>query len=57
MGGFTEFCIWFLFCAVCLELGWKGYEYKNRFQVHNNVEEFVVSIKKKELEEEKKNKD
>lgn len=57
MGGFTEFCIWFLFCAVCLELGWKGYEYKNRFQVHNSVEEFVVAIKKKELEEEKKNKE
>lgn len=39
------------------ELVWKAYEHKNRFQVHNSVEEFVIAIKKKELEEEKKNKD
>ena len=57
MTGFTEFCIWFLFCAVCLELGWKGYEYKNKLEIHEAGEEFVVSIKKKELEEEKKNKE
>ena len=57
MTGFTEFCIWFLFCAVCLELGWKGYEYKNKLEVREAGEDFVVSIKKKELEEEKKNKE
>ena len=57
MTGFTEFCIWFLFCAVCLELGWKGYEYKNKLEIREAGDEFVVSIKKKELEEEKKNKE
>jgi hypothetical protein len=57
MTGITEFFIWILFLMVAGELVWKAYEHKNRFQVHNSVEEFVIAIKKKELEEEKKNKD
>lgn len=44
MEGFTQFCIWFLFLSVVIELGWKGW---NKYQETN----------KKELEEEKKNKD
>jgi hypothetical protein len=57
MTGITEFFIWILFLMVAGELVWKAYEHRNKVQVHNSVEEFVIAIKKKELEEEKKNKD
>ena len=46
MEGFTQFCIWFLFAAVVVELAWKGW---NKYQEEK--------LKEKELEEKNKNKD
>tara|TARA_R110001592_G_scaffold218855_1_gene472898 strand:- start:45 stop:302 length:258 start_codon:yes stop_codon:yes gene_type:complete len=30
MESFTQFCIWFLFAAVVVELGWKGWKKYNK---------------------------
>mgnify|MGYP003675358845 FL=1 len=46
MEGFTQFCIWFLFVSVVVELAWKGWK---KYQEEK--------LKEKELEEENKNKD
>lgn len=46
MEGFTQFCIWFLFASLVVELAWKGWK---KYQEEK--------LKEKELEEENKNKD
>jgi len=56
MEGFTQFCIWFLFLSVVIELGWKGWNKYKEFKpqvIFDKPDE----TNKKELEEEKKNKD
>ena len=55
MTGLTEFFIWVLFAMVAGELGWKVYHKK--FEIRKTESEFTLTIKEKELEEEKKNKD
>ena len=56
MEGFTQFCIWFLFASVVIELGWKGWnKYNNKdVEVHTTESEFTLTIKEKDLEGEKK---
>jgi len=53
MEGFTQFCIWFLFASVVIELAWKGWKKYQEYTKRSNE----LSSKDKELEEEKKNKD
>lgn len=55
MTGLTEFFIWVLFGMVAGEFAWKVYHKK--FEIRKNESEFTLTIKEKELEEEKKNKD
>lgn len=55
MSGITEFFIWVLFAMVAGELAWKVYHKK--FEIRKTESEFTLTIKEKELEGEKKNKD
>jgi hypothetical protein len=72
MEGFTQYCIWFLFASVVVELAWKGWKkYQEDIDVvcnNNNTEDKDISLspvvrrskrlnKDKDLEGEKKNKD
>mgnify|MGYP003122524397 CR=1 FL=1 len=50
MEGFTQFCIWFLFASLVIEIAWKGW----KKYIEDKEEK---ELKEKELEEENKNKD
>jgi len=71
MEGFTQYCIWFLFASVVVELAWKGWkkyiaeQYKEDIDIDKSKEISLSPVvrrskrlnKDKDLEGEKKNKD